>query len=213
MKRETYDYIWEEIIYENIKSLCEKYSNTVSVKHNPYNVELLKEEIFEKYNFEKKRLKELYHCGTEEEERIDIHKIAACFTKVILKAEIFEYSLKQEIEDDVFLINAKLAYSVGLGLIKMNLVFFYLELQKKDIAEKLVKLGELKVPPTNPGHDEYNLGRCKTLALNEVFDNEFDILTYSDMMFWIELYNRQILEDTIVPCVFPVDSRMCDSFD
>ena len=62
------------------------------------------------------------------------------------------------------------------------------------------------MPSTNKGHDEYNAGRQKTLMLNDVFENEFDILTYSDMLFWIELYNRQLLEGVLQPKVFPAGS-------
>ena len=49
-------------------------------------------------------------------------------------------------------------------------------------------------PETNPGHDSYVLGRIKTLALNDIYGNDFDVLTYADMLFWIEKYNRKLLE-------------------
>lgn len=62
----------------------------------------------------------------------------------------------------------------------------------------------LRTPKTNEGHDEYNAGRQKTLMLNEVFENEFDILTYSDMLFWIEYYNGQLLENNIQPQALPI---------
>lgn len=210
MNEVTYEYIWDEIINSKIKQLYDAFSCCVDTKYHPQNHRELKWEIYDKYFMEKERLKELYYCGTDQESLIDIHKIAACFTKVLLEENIFHISLKQDIRDEIFLINSELAYSVGIGLIKMNLIFFYMELGKLEIVDRLQSSKDLQVPPTNPGHDEYNLGRKKTLALNSVYENEFDILTYSDMLFWIEYYNRQMLEQTVVPCPFKIESRMCD---
>ena len=59
--------------------------------------------------------------------------------------------------------------------------------------------------------DEYNAGRQKTLMLNDVFENEFDILICSDMLFWIELYNRQLLEGVLQPKVLPVIDWVSDN--
>ena len=36
----------------------------------------------------------------------------------------------------------------------------------------------------------------------------FDVLTYSDMMFWIEYYNRQLLENALIP--MPLDVETID---
>ena len=210
MNQETYDYIWDEVIYNKIKQLYDSFPNHVTTKYRPDSFEKLKDTIYKKYYLEKERLKELYHCGGDDEQLIDIHKIAACFTKVLLEENIFHISLDEEISDDVFLINAKLAYSVGLGLIRINLIFFYLEMGKEDLVKRLLDSEELQVPPTNNGHDEYNLGREKTLTLNKIFGNEFDILTYSDMLFWIEYYNRQFLEGELSPTPFPKEIRICE---
>ena len=68
-----------------------------------------------------------------------------------------------------------------------------------EYADRLAEQGMLLVPQTSPGHDEYHDGRIHTLALNDIYGNTFDLLTYSDMMFWIEYYNRQKLEGTIQP--------------
>lgn len=96
-------------------------------------------------------------------------------------------------------LNAKLAYNVSKSLILVSLLYYYLKKNKIEIVNNIMDKGELYVPRTSEGHDEYNIGRQKTIALNDVFGNEFDILTYSDMMFWLEYYNRQILEGSINP--------------
>ena len=37
----------------------------------------------------------------------------------------------------------------------------------------------------------YVQGHVKTLALNDLCGNDFDVLTYTDMLFWIEWYNKE----------------------
>ncbi|MDE5824769.1 MAG: hypothetical protein K2H91_08845 [Lachnospiraceae bacterium] len=204
MKEETYDYIWNEIIKDNIDELYDQLSNDEKMQLNVKPLNKIKKQVYDKYMLENGRIKELYHFGTAEEKIIDIHKIAACFTKVFIEEKVFQYSLKNKVSDNVLLLNARLAYNIGLGLIRMNLIVSYLTLKKQDIVDRLLATKQLSVPLTNIGHDEYNAGRQKTLMLNDVFENEFDILTYSDMLFWIELYNRQLLEEVIKPQVLQV---------
>ncbi|MDE7417630.1 MAG: hypothetical protein K2N44_15230 [Lachnospiraceae bacterium] len=204
MKEETYDYIWNEIIKDNIDELYDQLSNDEKMQLNVKPLNRLKKDVYDKYMLENGRIKELYHFGTAEEKIIDIHKIAACFTKVFIEEKAFHYSLKEKVSDNVLLFNARLAYNIGLGLIRMNLIVSYLTLKKQAIVDQLLATKQLSVPLTNIGHDEYNAGRQKTLMLNDVFENEFDILTYSDMLFWIELYNRQLLEGVIQPQVLQV---------
>lgn len=196
----TYDYIWSEIIQPDIKSLLD---NITQDDINMFQVSLedekkLKKKIYSSYEKKKDRLKKLYHFDNgDADRRIDIHKIAACFASVLIEDKVFSFIIKEGLTDDIFLLNARLAYNVSTDIILMSLVYHYIKNGKKDIAYKILENGKLYVPTTSNGHDEYNVGRQKTIALNDVFGNEFDILTYSDMMFWLEHYNRQILEHKI----------------
>lgn len=196
----TYDYVWKEVIYPNIKMLLneipendiEAFEITVSDE------KILKRLIFLNYEKKKNRLKEIYHFDNgEDDRRIDVHKVAACFAAVLMEDKVFNFSIKDGLTDEIFLLNAKLAYNVSIDIILMALVYYYIKRGNEDIANTILEKGYLYVPPTSNGHDEYNIGRIKTIALNDVFENEFDILTYSDMMFWIEHYNRQIYENKI----------------
>ena len=36
-------------------------------------------------------------------------------------------------------------------------------------------------------------GRVKTLALNDLYAIDFDIITYADMLYWIEKFNKDDL--------------------
>ena len=65
---------------------------------------------------------------------------------------------------------------------------------QSEYYERLEKQATFFFPDTNLGHDSYVEGRVKTLALNDIYGNDFDILTYADMMFWIEKYNKDLIE-------------------
>lgn len=212
MKKVTYEYIWRNILEPNIN----KISEDIIASHNIISfhrkdLQTAKVEIFEKYERKRDRIKELYHFSeVKETQRIDAHKIAACFAAVLSEFEIFSYEVGEELSDEMFLANAKLAYQVSLGIIHLDLMYHYKKMGDDKIVDKLVECPKLQTPPTNPGHDEYNLGREKTIALNDLFGDEFDVLTYSDMMFWIEFYNRQILENTITPKLFDTCNSLYD---
>lgn len=60
---------------------------------------------------------------------------------------------------------------------------------KDELYSKLEEQGTFLFPETNKGHDSYVQGRIKALALNDAYKNDFDILAYADMLFWIEQYN------------------------
>ena len=196
----TYDYVWNEIIQPDIEILLDEiYKDDIDMfQVSIQNEKILKKKIYSNYEKKKDRLKELYHFDNGDvDRRIDIHKIAACFAAVLIEDRVFSFIIKEGLTDDIFLLNAKLAYNVSTDIIFMSLVYHYIKNGEKDIVNKILKNGKLYVPITSNGHDEYNIGRQKTIALNDIYGNEFDILTYSDMMFWLEHYNRQILEHKI----------------
>lgn len=86
MRDETYDYIWNEIILDNINDLFGQYSDEEKIRFGI-------------------RVKSL----SEEE-------------------QLFQYSLKEKLLGKILLSNAYLAYNVGIGLIRMNLIVSYLKL-------------------------------------------------------------------------------------
>ena len=215
MTNETYDYIWKNVIEPNIIEVSKPIQEEASTFSFKSSVDMrkVKTQILKRYKVKRDRLKELYHYGNsvKEDNLIDCHKIAACFASVLFDYKVFSYEIKTGLTDDIFLANARLAYRVSLGIIYISLLFHYQKDGEGSIVDKLQNMEHLEVPPTNPGHDEYNLGREKTIVLNDVFDNEFDVLTYSDMLFWIEYYNRQLLEKQIVPKPFDFKDGLYDT--
>lgn len=94
--------------------------------------------------------------------------------------------------------NYALAYNISLQIVYFYLLDYYLRHGPKDCYDKLQKQESLIPPPTTVKHDTYHLGRIKTLALNDYYGIEFDLLNYSSAMYWIELYNRQLLEERYI---------------
>lgn len=194
MLNTTFDQIWGSILVPMSQEL-NKYlisieeDTKVSIRNLPQDKNNLKC----LYETTKNNLKQKYHYNNLDTARkIDIHKVAACFASVIMEYKIFQYDVGTDISDEVFLLNARLAYSVSLAIIKEHLILKY-----KDDYDKIsyLKNNQLYVPKTTDGHDSFSLGRIKTLALNDIFLEGFDILSYSDMLYWVELFNIMILEN------------------
>lgn len=195
MFESTFDYIWNNIIVVTARGIfCS--IDEIDRKKSKFELrcsQLDHDNVFLLYNEVKNRLKQFYHYGNNNmEKKIDIHKVAACFASVLMSYKLFSYELNADTTNQIYLSNANLAYSVSIGIIKMNLIYKYRS--DEQILASIIE-NDLCVPKTTMGHDRYHEGRIKTIALNDVFENDFDILTYSDMLYWIELYNIMILEN------------------
>lgn len=205
MKDETFDYIWNEIIAKEIYSLDDIFSEAEKKEyHFKYkNLKKLKKLIFLSYNAIKTNLKSNYYdtsrSNNNPRNRIDNHKIAACLCYSVMQNRVFTFEVSDNMPERMFTINYELAYTVSLRFLFYTLISRYNMLGRSDLASRLQEQSTLVVPATSAGHDEYHTGRIHTLALNDLYGNTFDILTYSDMMFWIEYYNRQIIENVLNP--------------
>lgn len=205
MRDETFKYIWDEIVLKTIDSFeglfTEEEKSRYQFKIRKLN--RIEKEVFLDYNSIKSHLKNNYYDTSKSnhdlKNRIDNHKIAACICCSLLQNKIFSFEVYDNMPKRMFTINYELAYTVSLGFIFTTLVAQYKNIGKEDFANKLLQQKTLVVPQTSFGHDEYHDGRIHTLALNDIYGNTFDILTYSDMMFWIEYYNRQMIEGTLNP--------------
>lgn len=205
MKDETFKYIWNEIILKSISSLekCFTKEEKEKYKFSTRDLRKIEKKINADYDSIKKHLKINYYDATKSNQdsknRIDNHKIAACICYSMLRNKVFSFEVRDDMPKRMFAINYELAYTVSLGIIFTTLVAQYKNVGRNDLAEKLLQQRMLLVPQTSSGHDEYHEGRIHTLALNDIYGNIFDVLTYSDMMFWIEYYNRQKIEQTLIP--------------
>lgn len=205
MKEQTFNYIWEELVVKSVRSIEERLPEEEKISYDfcVKDLERSKYELKKVYNRIKGILKSDYYNvngrNNEPVNRIDNHKIAACICCGLIQTKPFGFRVDKDIPLEILISNYELAYTVSLGFIYTTLIAQYLEVGREDLAEKLLNQKCLMVPSTSKGHDAYNAGRIYTLALNDVYGNDFDVLTYSDMMFWIEFYNRQRIEDTFEP--------------
>jgi len=210
MVTDTYDFIWEKIIYpciNDVKSKYACYDSSLSIKSD------LKDRIFKIYNRSRDNVKLSYYAPEERMDaiKIDKHKIAACFTDAFIRAKACTFNTRnEEIVKNIGLINYEIAFNVGMGILYVSLLTYYNSTQNEECYSKLSEWGNLQFPDTTPGHDDYKLGRIKTLALNDLGGVDFDILTYADMLFWIEYYNRQLLENKIDVGYVNIDTSTVD---
>ncbi len=211
MKATTFEWLWEQVT-DSIKNIENSLSKIVmsdgksavdSYRFVRTYGDRTKEIIKREYDKIRTKLKsqcyDTDHDENGEENRIDQHKIAACFCQTLLHKKVFSFEISQDTPVPMLLSNYELAYTVSLRIVYFYLIESYLNDGNEAIAYKLVEQKTLMVPRTSSSHDEYNIGRIKTLALNDSYGLELDLLTYADMMYWIEFYNRLLLEGRISP--------------
>lgn len=198
MNTSTFDFIWDNIVDPVIEQLYNKHSTFEDYNLQCYDMSVFKPLVRSEYESSKKELKKyFFNSGDNNDRRIDIHKIGSCYCKALLKIKYFTFDHTPNVPVSLLLINYALAYYVSIGLIYLSLIDYYLSSSKGVYVQKLIDHHTVFVPTTNSGHDSYNLGRIKTLALNDVHNIDFDVLTYSDMLYWIEKYNRDIIEGVV----------------
>lgn len=193
MRPETYDYLFENALLRGIEDVLNGIPDEAKERYSlsyENGFESRKQAIIQEYELQRDNVKErFYDAGEGNDKRIDIHKISACFTVAVLKARVFTYKAEISMDMSVFYSNYTLAFLSGVHLLYLCMISDLERDGRKDMAELLKNQATLKFPKTNQGHDEYLQGRVKTLALNDLYGIDFDVLTYADMMFWIEKYN------------------------
>ncbi|MCM1087906.1 MAG: hypothetical protein NC419_07090 [Muribaculaceae bacterium] len=202
-KEITYNFLWERVIEPQIINIAQLLKELYSVDQ-VYDFQIrelneYKETLYINYMETKDILKEkFFYQGANQnadENLIDIHKISACFCKSIIENKVYRFKLIDQIPVQVLFCNYCAAFSISVGIMYVNLLAEYKQEQKIVQYNKLKDQRQFYFPPTNLGHDSYPYGRIKTLALNDIYGVDFDLLAYADMMYWIEEYNKGILAE------------------
>lgn len=197
MKSESFSFLWENAVINCIdivyNEISEEYRNEYHLEKkntssDMENVKKLYEQIrdYVKDNF--------FDKGSDGKNLMDVHKIAACLTSAIVKYRLFKYDYANEIPKEVLYCNYAVAFLTGLNVMYISRLSDLSELSERSEEdnnkfEYFFRKGTFTFPETTDGHDEYVQGRIKTLAANDLNGIDFDILTYADMLFWIEHYN------------------------
>lgn len=204
MKKYVFNWLWNQIemsIADIENSINSRFEDRWNFRRR-YQDSEAQSIIHQEYNKIKNQLKSRVYRNNFGSRLIDQHKIAACFCNAFLNKKMYVFDMDDDIPGEILLSNYQLAYTVSLRIIYIFLVERYLssdDPNMRKLAQTLLDRKTLAVPATTRTHDAYHLGRIKTLALNEYYHIEFDILGYSTIMFWIEYYNRQLLENRIIP--------------
>lgn len=197
MKFETYNYLFDNACIRAIQDVLKSISSEIqSEYHLEYlkKLEEKKQRILKEYDSNRILVRERYfEIGENGQNLIDIHKVSACFTAAMVKIRIFDYDKKNVVPPELFYSNYTVAFLTGMHIMYLGLLSEYDRLNQKELFDLLSSKKKLSLPQTNEGHDSYLQGRIKTLALNDMYGVDFDLLTYADMLYWIEEYNKNLL--------------------
>ncbi len=197
MKMDTFKYIWmqgivkaAQDVFDGISpALREKYSVCIDIS------DAVCQKLY--YQYEEIRhlvRKKYFDTGKDEENKIDGHKICACITGALLNVRIINYEISdEEIPVKIVYANYEVAFLSAIYVMYLFLLSDFERDGETKCYDELKRQASFVFPKTNPGHDSYVQGRIKTLALNDLYGNDFDVLTYADMLFWIERYNKEMI--------------------
>lgn len=170
--RDGFENLWSKVIAPEIERYMK--IGTITLRDNA------KEDIWNKYTQLNKQCKDNFMSETVE--RIDRHKIAACYILAIIKSQplILTPNPDENLpEDTVVTINEHLAITVGLSILCA-----YMRHSNSKIHPK-----GLILPKAT--HGEYR----KVFALELYYTKKYDmynILSLSNTLFLLEMYNFAI---------------------
>lgn len=194
MKSETYNYLFDNACLGAIQDVLKSIPSEIQSEYHFEYSKKLEEKIFKEYDSNRIMVRERYfEIGENGQNLIYIHKVCACFTAAMVKVRIFDYDKKDVVPPELFYSNYTVAFLTGMYIMYLSMLSEYDKLNKKELFDLLSGKKTLFFPETNEGHDSYLQGRIKTLALNDMYGVDFDLLTYADMLYWIEEYNKNLL--------------------
>lgn len=197
----TFRYIWEEGIKKAAQNVVEEIPLADKEK---YNVKLdvsneMCEQVHQIYENVKSNVREsFFNAGEGGENKIDGHKICACITATMLKIRLVSFNTNSvDLPKKIVYSNYAIAFLASIYTMYLFLLSDYEREGESACYNELIKQSTFHFPRTTPGHDSYVQGRIKTLALNNIQGRDFDILTYADMLFWIEKYNKTLILEAV----------------
>ncbi|MDO5541578.1 MAG: hypothetical protein Q4F83_16185 [Eubacteriales bacterium] len=201
MLREDFNYLWEQGIKQAVCNVVEEISENQKKRYDIC-VDLsdeVQERVYNAYNDYRLLIrKQYFDVGEKDEKRIDGHKICACITGALLDVKLISFQLKEtNIPLQILYSNYAVAFLAGMHVMYLLLLSDYLKEEDYDSFRELDNQKTFIFPETSAGHDPYVQGRIKTLALNDIYGNDFDVLTYADMLYWIELYNKHVIYEKV----------------
>lgn len=182
----SYKIIWEKIIEEEIENYKGIYQNLIQEIPEPY------EEIWNRYVFLNSYCKKNYMKHPEE--RIDRHKIAACYMIAIITVRPLIVTKKIDGESIPLAINECLAITVGLSIIRAFIESSITNdehIPKKEADLKIKKLDEGMQIPENQlvNHGDYIENYASELHF-AALEGNLNILSIAHELYLLEVYTR-----------------------
>ena len=181
--RDSYETLWEEGILPLIRKYKTKVSG-ISVKDNA------KELIWQEYNTFNKNCKQKYMRDTDE--RIDRHKVCACYIYAIVKAHPLEFSLMTDSDDNYSIINEYIAIKTGLSLLRAYIIenaSKNKELSEKQKSDIIGKVNQgIRIPDCNHGTYIENFASELHYTYTE---GNYNILSLANTLFLLEIHTIQ----------------------
>ena len=197
MELKTFNFLWEQGIKKAAQDVYHDFFNSTQMAKD-YNIKIdLSDEMSKKLYCEYDRIKtqvreKYFNAGENDKNKIDVHKICACITGALLNKKILSIETTKEsstIPFEFAYANYAIAFLASIYTMYLFVLSDFEKAGENECYNELEKRATFIFPTTNPGHDKYIEGRIKTLALNDIYKNDFDILMYADMLFWIEKFN------------------------
>lgn len=192
-----FDWIWSTSVHDATDSVLESIPPDVRERYrmDASAVDAYRWQVYGKYRVYNKRMHEDYFKGA----LIDVHKILACFVAAMVDFDLIRYDRDvREKDGTVHVCVSRAKYEVAM---RSGLRFLYLFMQfafdrcgESALKGALIRQGTLAFPKTMYEHGDWLSNRISALLMNHVLGNRLDTLAYADMMFWIELYNKEHLE-------------------
>lgn len=201
MLEATYDILWNNSVELAVKELFSFYDDDYRKKYNWQfdRSDELRREVYREYC----KNRNLIHQDFFRGKKYDLHKIGACFARAIIEVCPLKFDMRDRMPEIVVLSNYWLAVSSSIYIVRFILLHDYLNVDAT-LAKKLQANSFFHFPRTTPGHYMYLRGKVRALAVNDGNGISFDFLGYADMLFWLEFYNRQILENKLQPMVLRI---------
>lgn len=197
MKRKPFKYLWNQGIVKAVDDVKKKISADCEFadKVDFDTSDQMCEKVYQKYQDIRSHVREkFFNTGDNDENKMDGHKICACITAALLEVRIAKFKIGEEsMPPTIAYSNYAIAFLSAIYVMYLFLLSDYEKEKQTKCYNKLTEQSTFEFPETNPGHDEYVQGRIKTLALNDINGIDFDILTYADMLFWIEKHNKDLI--------------------
>lgn len=191
----SYDDIWKKIIWENLSSF-----STIEglVFLNEGKIKTKIKENFD--HFCELCIKK--YMDPDKVVNLDRHKIAACIMFAIMSTDMYEKYPSSASDAQKIIITEQIAISVGLSVLRTYIVneldSSYQKKNKKTWEKDKAIFGNGFKLPGEFSKDEVNHGDYRSNFAMELYftksDNIYNILSLSNSLYLLEMYNRQLWE-------------------